>query len=134
MGVRSVRPPNVPHYVKTSQPSANHHANLCSLFYISTHIYLKLSVVLNGKGGRSGLSPDPWFHCIIACDHNILHWLDRLAWVMTCNHGNTYDPWVLIYGTGFLYMRSCIVTGPARGHTILPCDPNLAYGTRFGTV
>jgi hypothetical protein len=88
MGVRGVRPPDLPYYVKTSQPSANHHADLCSLFHISTRIYLNLIVVFNGKGGGSGLSPDPWFHST-TYDHVICNIADRLV----CTRDLKLNPW-----------------------------------------
>jgi hypothetical protein len=57
MGVRGVRPPDLPHYTKPSPTSANHYATNCFLFYMSKHLYLSLVIVLNGKGAGRGLAP-----------------------------------------------------------------------------
>ena len=72
-------------------------------------MYLNWGVVLNGKGGGSGLSPDPWFrytaynHVLIygagllkhnptiMYDHRMLCGAHGYGWHGILNHSFTYD-------------------------------------------
>jgi hypothetical protein len=60
--IRTGEPPSAP---KSSPISANHYVGFCLLFHMSMRIYLCLCIVMNGKGGGPGLSPDPRFHAPI---------------------------------------------------------------------
>jgi hypothetical protein len=52
MGVRGVRPPDLPHYVILHKSSANQHATDC--FLICMWVILYLSCILYRFGGGSG--------------------------------------------------------------------------------
>jgi hypothetical protein len=121
-----------PHSAFTN--SNNQLSRRCSLLWKSMRIYLNLCVVLIGKGGRPGLSPDPWFHCKL-CDHMVYG-----AVLTNCAWSKPYSPWTIVicvntfvqgFSTithGFVRMVVTFAWGLAHGSFTLHMTPRWSVG------